>query len=383
MVFGGRNCTGFPVPAYLSFLTASVSFVLFLLTSAGNLLVCLAVYRDPNRELRTPFNFFVVNLAFADLLVGLVLEPISVAIHLKEGLTDGPLGNGIPTIHMSYFISCTASVLSLAALTIDRYIAITCPFYYRANASAKKVAVTSLVIWIVSTAMAFVYLTVGYVCYSFVFVNTAVILTLLVLLSSYANIFRALRRHFHVSIGLQAGMNEARAARAARRVEEHEARIIKTFFLVLVMYLLCYTPSCVMIYVLNLCTTCSCYSICWLRDMEFVFVLLNSCLNPFLYAWRLPNFRKAFAMITRLVPRKTRRPRGARPKAYVLNCPITAADKTKCTPNTYVQKEKHSDVRTEKKTLNNCTLELVPWCSAADHKGTRAGSKYVLAETCV
>ena len=303
MIFGARNCTGVLAPAYLSFLTASVSFVLFLLTSAGNLLVCLAVYRDPNRELRTPFNFFVVNLAFADLLVGLVLEPISVAIHLKEGLTDGPLGNGIPTIHMSYFISCTASVLSLAALTIDRYIAITYPFYYRAKHNVKKVAAASLAIWIISVSLPFVYFKVGYISYAFVFANSAVILTFVIFIVSYVSIFRKIRHQLQVSARLKAGLSEVRAKRAT---DEYEARVTKAFLLVLVAYLLCYTPSCVMIYVMNFCSTCSCYSIHWLRDMQFVFVLLNSCLNPFLYAWRLPSFRNAFGVITRLHPRKPR-----------------------------------------------------------------------------
>ena len=296
MVFGGRNCTGVLPPLSLSYLSSSIAFLLFLLTTAGNWLVCLAVYKDPNKELRTPFNFFIVNLAFTDLLVGLVVEPICVAVHMKESLTDEPLADDLTTFHMFYFISCTASVLSLTAITIDRYVAVIRPFYYRAKWNTKKVITASLVIWIISVSLPFVYFKVGYIGYSFVFA-TIVILTLVVLVFTTGRVFRKVRQQLEMSNRLYAGRSEVLARHRAHQID---ARVTKVFLLVLVTYLLCYAPSCVMVYLMNFCTTCSCYSIHWLRDMHFLFALLNSCLNPFLYAWRLPSFRSAFGIITGL-----------------------------------------------------------------------------------
>ena len=295
MAFTGRNCTGVLAPAYLSFFTASVSFLLFLVTSAGNLLVCLAVYKDPKRKLRTPFNFFVVNLACADLVVGLIVEPISVAVHLREGVAGGRLGDGVPILHMSYFISCTASVSSLAALTIDRYIAITSPFYYRTHINVNKMVAASLVIWAIAASLPFVYFKVGLISYSFVFANTAVILTLGILIVSYARLLRHIRHQIHLQVISEVG--------GSFKAHESEMRATKAFLLVLVAFLFCYTPSCVLIYIMSFCTTCSCYSIHWFRDLQFLFIVLNSCLNPFIYAWRLSTFRSAFALITRLSPR--------------------------------------------------------------------------------
>ena len=46
-------------------------------TVPGNLLVVMAVFIDPNKDLRSPFMYFVANLAMADLLVGLVTDPVS------------------------------------------------------------------------------------------------------------------------------------------------------------------------------------------------------------------------------------------------------------------------------------------------------------------
>ena len=35
----------------------------------------------------------------------------------------------------------------------------------------------------------------------------------------------------------------------------------------------------------------------WLRDTSFLGVTLNSAINPFLYAWRLPSFRRALRTV--------------------------------------------------------------------------------------
>ena len=55
-----------------------------------------------------------------------------------------------------------------------------------------------------------------------------------------------------------------------------------------------FTPVCVMIYLLNFCSGCSCVLIHWLRDLQFLIVLCNFGINPYLYAWRLPQFKRAF-----------------------------------------------------------------------------------------
>ena len=49
-----------------------------------------------------------------------------------------------------------------------------------------------------------------------------------------------------------------------------------------------------MIYLLNFCAGCSCALIHWLRDLQFLIVLCNSGINPCLYAWRLPWFKRPF-----------------------------------------------------------------------------------------
>ena len=137
-LFGEYPCINQTIaPSYISFTTATISAGMCLFTILGNLLIVLAIFIDPNKDLKSPFNYFVANLAISDLVVGFVVDPMSVAFHVSEGVAK-EYPTGVVYLHISYFISCTASVLSLAALTVDRFLAITSPLSYRTKLNPKR-----------------------------------------------------------------------------------------------------------------------------------------------------------------------------------------------------------------------------------------------------
>ena len=291
-----KRCFGVWPNAEISYTNASMSGFLSLITIPGNLLVLIVVFRNPNGKMRTPFNWFILNLAVADLLVGMIVEPLSTVVHIREGL-------GYPLIYHVYlrpvyFTSCTASVFSLGMLTIDRYIAITAPMEYRATLSNKRAAMSSLVIWIISIALPFLQHQIGFLWYFFVFGNASVLVTFFVLLFAFVRVHRTLRAQIKELESMQGGEeNQAR-----NNALKTEAKITKTFMFMLLAFIFCYTPSLVMIYLMNLCTFCSCQAIHWFRDLSYVFIVLNSSVNPFLYAWRLPNFREAIKALFKRSP---------------------------------------------------------------------------------
>ena len=126
-----KRCLTLGAPTELSFFTTTFSILFMILNIPGNLLVILAVVKDPYKNLRTPFNYLMANLALADLIVGTVTDPSSIYIHWKEGTNAKLLKTEVQVLHMSYFISCTASVLSLATLAVERYLAVRKPHTYR------------------------------------------------------------------------------------------------------------------------------------------------------------------------------------------------------------------------------------------------------------
>ena len=288
------RCANFPPPTGLSYFTASFSVFLAILTIPGNFLVCLAIIKDPFRNLKTPFNYFLLSLAGTDLLVGAIMDPVSVAFHINEALQLNVVD--IKVLHIFYFILSTASIMTLAALTVDRYIAVASPVKYKTVITSKRAIVTSVSIWIVALGFSFVYFKLGFIFYSFIFANTAVFSTFAVVIFVHVGILKRLRersKYWRDRRAVECTESDKQENRSNLINTKRESKAAKTLMIVLLAFFASFTPACVMIYLLNFCSSCSCLVIHWLRDLQFLIVLCNSGINPYLYAWRLPQFKRA------------------------------------------------------------------------------------------
>ncbi|TMS11706.1 Adenosine receptor A2b [Larimichthys crocea] len=108
----------------------------------GNLLVCLAVTH--NKKLRTVTNYFLVSLAVADILVGLVAIPCAVLTNLGEPRHNLPLC----LVLLSFLLVLTqSSILSMLAVAAERYMAILLPFQYQRVMSPRNARLALLVTW--------------------------------------------------------------------------------------------------------------------------------------------------------------------------------------------------------------------------------------------
>ena len=286
------ECSNTTAPLELSIASASVSLLLLVITVPTNLLVCLAIIIDPNRQLRTQFNCFTFNLALADLLVGCVAEPVSVYSHVTEALAseDGHIVSDVvlKMFHIPYFISAMASVLSIAALACERYLAINLPFIYRKYFSVKLTLIFSIVIWTISIIFGVLNLVFNYILESFIFINTGVLFTGIMVC--------------FLTCRIRAGFTKRSKqwTRSGIRKEKDiliEDKLTKTFSLMIGTLLLCCVPACSMVYFINLCTNCSCELVQWFRDSSFWLILLNSAIDPYVYAVRTSTFRNAMCKI--------------------------------------------------------------------------------------
>lgn len=290
------SCTNQLAPVALSYVSMTMSIILSIMTIFGNLLVCLAVLRDPKKEIRTPFTLLILNLSTADLIVGSVADSLSVAYHYLEAQRDVTHYRLIAANHIAYYISSTASLLSLAGLTFDRYIALTSPQWYKSKVSYKTAALLSLAIWMISLTLPWLYLHYGFIRYAFIFANSAILITIVILILAYIGIIKKLRKQvFNLEI-LRAHNTEARGK---ERATIWEKKLTTTYLIMLVVFLIILIPSIIMIYILNFCISCSCLSYHVLRDTHFLLILSSSAFNPILYGWRLANFRRAFWSIIR------------------------------------------------------------------------------------
>ena len=355
-----KRCQSIEPPTELSFLTASLSAVLILTNIPGNILVILAVVLNPNKNLRTSFNWLVVNLEAADLIVGVITEPLCVYYHIREGLGDSGLSNKMITIHMAYFVSCTASVLSLTSLAVERYLAIRKPNTYRTKVTNKRIVLTIAIIWIISLSLPNIYFDVGFTTFGFIFANTSIAVAVLIICTTYTLMRRKIGNNAgpenvrksassttlkqmtndpsksqHLSVSktesksvtyhsteptptasetsgeannLQSQVNSqptifntnmcfSNAIEKKRQLLE--AQFTQMFLIVLIGLLCCYGPSTIMMYLVNFCKHYSCITLHWFRDFHILFTATNSSVNFFCYSLRSSKFKSAFVKLLR------------------------------------------------------------------------------------
>ncbi|NWZ33740.1 DRD2 protein, partial [Brachypodius atriceps] len=131
---------------YYAVLLALLIFIIVF----GNVLVCMAVSRE--RALQTTTNYLIVSLAVADLLVATLCMPWGVYLEVVGEWR-------FSRIHCDIFVTldvmmCTASILNLCAISIDRYTAVAMPMLYNTRYSSKRrVTLMIAVVWVLSFAI--------------------------------------------------------------------------------------------------------------------------------------------------------------------------------------------------------------------------------------
>nr|XP_027791407.1 olfactory receptor 1L3-like [Marmota flaviventris] len=100
--------------------------ILYLVTLLGNMLIILAIRSDP--QLQNPMYFFLSILSFADICYTTVIVPKMLVNFLSEKKTISYAG----CLAQMYFFLVFGNMDSylLAAMAIDRYVAICNPFHY-------------------------------------------------------------------------------------------------------------------------------------------------------------------------------------------------------------------------------------------------------------
>jgi hypothetical protein len=128
----------------------SLSILLSLIavtTLVGNLLVVIAVLTT--RSLSTVTNYFIMSLAVADMLVAVFVLPIAIYMVIySHTWIFGSIICDLWSISDMFF--CTASILNLCCISLDRYFAITRPLEYTQKRSPKLARCMIAVVWFAS-----------------------------------------------------------------------------------------------------------------------------------------------------------------------------------------------------------------------------------------
>lgn len=119
--------------------------------TASNVLVICTIHSKP--RLLRPTYVFILSLAVADLIVGVVVLPLRVVEVMAFQWTRGLIWCQF-SLCLTLF-SLSASVLNLLSVTCDRFIAISTPFKYQMIMTHERVAIVVGTTWFVSAFFSF------------------------------------------------------------------------------------------------------------------------------------------------------------------------------------------------------------------------------------
>ncbi|EDO40739.1 predicted protein [Nematostella vectensis] len=252
-----------------------------------NIAVC--VFVCINKALRTHTNGFIVSLAISDVLVGGILFPLYMCNPTAEAT-----GYLVSVILLS-------GVANLLAVTYDRYIAIVTPlgYLYKISKYFKRIVFTSWALPIAYSLLPLIWRTNIYSkehkVYLLILQLFGVVVPFLLIVFAYCRIFYTVRKSLKLRKRLPlTTMNNTRGEQ--RRVST-DARVAKVFAVVSVTFLLSWLPV-IYITTADLIGRPDLIPLV-LADISFFTIALSSLLDPLVYSFLKPDFRRAILAIWR------------------------------------------------------------------------------------
>ena len=266
-------------------------FILATLTICGNLLLLITILFDPLRCLRTPTTYFIANLAFSDLLIGLLIGYGNAVDEYLQYADEGKPKWIAIVINIGGGATLVSGIWTVIALALDRYVAVTDPLHYSERVTTRRVVLYILLSWLLAMALPVPYPFAGqsWPIVLLIFSHTHFTIPVLLLLVVYFRIFRSLSRRRLGLLRLTASISTM----TLRHTLESEKKMTSTSLVILILFCASFLPFYVKIQILNFC---KCLDSKTYRKFSFVvhtFLYLSSLMDPFIYAWRVPKFRRS------------------------------------------------------------------------------------------
>ena len=301
------SCTVLASPNTATKLGLTVAYaVVFIVALFGNCAIIL-IAKTKRRIRKVAFNFFIISMATADIMDALFAVPLTVIFFYNGSLWFGGLLGDISCKILRFLtnLSLAASVFTLAAISVDRYLAIV--HVLREPLSKRKVKLAVVSLWLLASLLMSTYLIkyktvlqkngrhhcVGgwaddraknFRMYQYETVTRFIfmyVIPLFLMAALYSLIIRVLKKR-------QAfGENMSQI-----RIQRQNVTVIKMLVTVVLLFAFCWLPA----HMVSLTTAFSYEKLlCWPISLTFTLFVpshANSAINPCIYLIFNENFRK-------------------------------------------------------------------------------------------
>ncbi|XP_003466192.2 melanopsin [Cavia porcellus] len=293
------------VPAHAHYTLGAVILLVGLTGMLGNLTVIYTFCRS--RGLRTPANMFIINLAVSDFLMSFTQAPVFFTSSLYKRWLFGEAG-------CEFYAFCGAlfgitSMITLTAITLDRYLVITRPLATIGVASKRQAALVLLGVWLYALAWSlppffgwsayvpeglltscswdYVTFTPSVRAYTMLLFCFVFFLPLLVIIYCYIFIFRAIRE---TGRAFESCGESPRRRRQWQRLRS-EWKMAKIALLVILLFVLSWAPYSAVALVAfagyaHMLTP-------YMNSVPAVIAKASAIHNPIIYAITHPKYRAA------------------------------------------------------------------------------------------
>ena len=233
-----------------------------------------------------------------DLLAGLVpgYGSLYYDISILRGQRRANLVGIQRFLTISAVVTNIVSSGTITVMSFDRLFMVSSPLHYKVLVTKTKIKVAMAFIWIYSLLFACLPL-MGVATSTFVllYCHLHVSVPLIILPMVYWKTFRALRLHNNQ---VQDVADNERRQHMGMAHRNRECKMVSAFLLVLILF---YASSAPQFIAQNIFIFHPKYI--YIDTFRFVLyttnkvILVNCCLNPFVYAWRIPTYRRAFQAV--------------------------------------------------------------------------------------
>lgn len=272
------------LPVAHIFALIAINILSSIIGTIGNALVIATVYTNVSMQIIS--NFWLASMAVADLMVSALGQPLLIVfwgLQLNDECNE-PVSE---TFRLVGNMSCSASVLHLCFISIDRCILIVRPLDCKSIRTMKRFKIALVIAWTMPVVYAVLRMTVSKKATSY-FTVLAAALCYLIIISCYTLI---IIKVWNREAEMLKGSVRSHARQSASRLVER--RVTVTVAIVVIVFTICWIPLMYLRAAYAKSNVGVAYN--WARTLA----LSNSAMNPWIYCFRIGEFRAAYKKLLR------------------------------------------------------------------------------------